>query len=140
MKTLSLPVILALGAATLSLGACSAQQGGAGRTAGGATEAPAGETGAGHAEVPPQLLAEVVDDLVARTDAKRSQVEVLRAEAVTWRNSSLGCPEPGMMYSQVLTEGYWIVLGHAGREHDYRARRGGSFLLCEQPDRVGPLE
>ncbi len=137
MKTTA---ILILGATALSLGACAAQQGGADRAAADATEAPAGETGQGQAEVPPELLAEVFDDLLARTGAERSQVEVLRAEAVTWRDSSLGCPEPGMMYSQALTEGYWIVLGHAGEEHDYRAGRGGNFVRCERPDRVGPLE
>lgn len=33
---------------------------------------------------------------------------------VEWNDSSLGCPKPGMMYLQVITPGYQIVLEHDG--------------------------
>ncbi len=151
MKTAILPTSPILCAVVLGVAACAVQPGGEGPAAGApaaeepaagepAAEAPAGDGGAGSSEVPAELLAEIVDHLVAKTGAERSAIEVLRAEAVTWRDGSLGCPERGMSYMQVLTAGYWVVLGHGGQEHDYRAGRGGSFLLCEQKDRAGPLE
>ncbi len=138
MKTSSFPASLILCAAVLGFAACAAQQGGDGRAAAGTDEAeaaPSGDGDAGRGEVPAELLAEIVDDLAAKTGTERSAIEVLRAEAVTWGDSSLGCPEPGMMYAQALTDGYWVILGHSGEEHDYRARRGGSLLLCARPDR-----
>ncbi len=39
-----------------------------------------------------------------------SQLTVTRAEPVTWPDSSLGCPQPGIQYLQVLTPGYRIEL------------------------------
>ena len=83
-------------------------------------------------EVPRDLLGAVVDDLAAKTGAERSAIEVVRAEAVTWNDASLGCPEPGKVYIQMLSEGYRIILRHAGEDYDYRATRGGSFVLCER--------
>ena len=134
MKTASWPALLILCGIALGFGACAAQPGGDGPSA-----RVGDEGGTGGGEVPDELLAEIVDHLLAATGAERAAVEVLRAQAVTWRDGSLGCPEPGMMYMQVLTGGYWVILRHSGREYDYRAGRGGGFLLCEQKDRAGPL-
>jgi hypothetical protein len=27
-----------------------------------------------------------------------------------WNDGSLGCPEPGMMYTQALVNGYWLII------------------------------
>ena len=118
-----IPTVPMLVAAVLLLAACAAR--------------PGGDNGAGPEAATP--VAEIVGDLEARTGADPSAVEVLRAEAVTWRDSSLGCPEPGMMYMQALVEGYWVILRYAGESHDYRATRGGRFVLCTQSDRQKPI-
>ena len=68
-----------------------------------------------------------------RTGADREAINVLRDEAVVWRDGSLGCPKPGMMYTQALVEGYWVVLEHDGKTYDYRAGNRGYFVLCDQP-------
>lgn len=39
-----------------------------------------------------------------------SLLKVEEAEAVDWPDGSLGCPEPGMMYTQMITPGYRVVL------------------------------
>jgi hypothetical protein len=63
-----------------------------------------------------------------------TEVVVLTAEAVTFPNGGLGCPEPGMMYTDVLTPGYRVVVEAGGREYDYRAgARGGEIRWCENP-------
>jgi hypothetical protein len=35
---------------------------------------------------------------------------VVQAEAVTWPDGALGCPEPGIVYTQALVPGYWVVV------------------------------
>jgi len=89
-------------------------------------------------EVPSGLLQAVVADAVARTSAAESDIEIVRAESVVWNDGSLGCPEPGAMYTQALVQGYWVVLEHADSEYDYRATDTGYFLLCTSSAALGP--
>ena len=55
----------------------------------------------------------------------REQLVIVRAESVVWNDGSLGCPEPGMEYTQALINGYWVVIEAAGQTYDFRvdARR-----------------
>ena len=82
-------------------------------------------------EVPQDLLDAVIEDLLGRIDSSREAVVVDRAGAVTWRDGSLGCPQPGMMYTQALVSGYQIVLRVGEETFDYHASDGGYFVLCE---------
>src|SRR5699024_9726865 len=43
-----------------------------------------------------------VDDLASKRGVSADDVEVVRVEDVTWRDGSLGCAEPGKMYTQAL--------------------------------------
>ena len=52
-------------------------------------------------------------------------------ESVTWPDASLGCPEPGMMYAQVLTPGYRFKLESGGKPYDYHTGKG-VVKLCER--------
>ena len=58
-----------------------------------------------------------------------TELTVARAEAVTWPDGSLGCPEPGMMYTQVLVDGYWVVIRAGDETYDFRGT-GTTFRLC----------
>ncbi|HSM17345.1 MAG TPA: hypothetical protein VK845_10190 [Gemmatimonadales bacterium] len=55
---------------------------------------------------------------------------VLRAEAVTWQDGSLGCPEPGMAYTQALVDGYWVELMAGEETLDYRLSSEGGIKFC----------
>lgn len=90
-------------------------------------------------EAPPALLTAVTADLQARLGVSAETITVVRDQAVTWPDGSLGCPEPGMAYTQALVDGYWVVLAQGGREYDYRSGRAGFFILCEQAGRSGPV-
>jgi hypothetical protein len=58
-----------------------------------------------------------------------SSLTVTRAEPVTWRDSSLGCSQPGMQYLQVLTPGYRIELH--GAQGDYLVHVAGHrAIVC----------
>jgi len=78
-------------------------------------------------------------DLRQRVGEELEQVQIGRAEQVTWSDSSLGCPEPGMAYLQVLTEGIWLVLSYQEKVFDYRVT-GNDGALCTQAQQQEPLE
>ncbi len=61
----------------------------------------------------------------------------MRAEAVEWSDGSLGCPVRGVLYTQVITPGYHVVISVDGVEYDYRVSEGGEIRLCEGPGPIG---
>ena len=88
-------------------------------------------------EVPSEILNRIVDDAADRSGVEPDEIEVLTAMAMTWSDGSLDCPEPGMMYTQALVDGYHVVVDAAGEELDYRVTTDGGFRLCEQDGRSG---
>jgi len=81
-------------------------------------------------EVPDELLHNIYDDLEQQTKANRSKFTLLTAESVQWPDGSLGCPEPGQMYTQAIVDGYRVVIEHAGDTYDYHASGKGNFKIC----------
>ena len=53
----------------------------------------------------PSLTELAQQDLARRLGLDQGAISVVVAQDVTWRNGSLGCPEPGMSYSQALVDG-----------------------------------
>jgi hypothetical protein len=90
-------------------------------------------------EVPEDVLSPIIADVAKRTGAEPAEIEMLRSQSITWNDGSLGCPKPGMVYTQALVDGYWVVLSYQGQEFDYRVNERGAFFLCEQltPPDVG---
>ena len=84
-------------------------------------------------EVPQELLQQMVDDLSERLGVAADAISVERAEEVVWRDGSLGCPEPGQMYTQALVHGYRATLSAGDQTYDYHANDSGYFFLCENP-------
>ena len=83
-------------------------------------------------EVPRPILDAILADLAKRTGSARETLDVLRSEETVFPDGSLGCPKPGLAYTQALVEGYRVVIRHAGKDYDYRAARSGYFVLCER--------
>ncbi len=75
------------------------------------------------------------EDLAKRLSINPDQIDLVSAESVTWSNGSLGCPQPGIMYTQALVDGLRIQLRVGSRVYEYHS--GGSRLpfLCEKPGR-----
>lgn len=61
------------------------------------------------AEIPKTVRRAVVADAAKRFDVPESSVVLVRAEQVTWSDGSLGCPEPGMSYPQILVPGFVVT-------------------------------
>mgnify|MGYP006921665931 CR=1 FL=1 len=81
------------------------------------------------AAVPPARWQAITDDLASR--GVEGDPVLVSSEAVTWPDSALGCPSPGVMYTQALVDGLRVVVEAGGRRWDYRL--GGTQLkLCER--------
>ena len=89
-------------------------------------------------EVPGDMIDEIVADAAERAGVASEAVQILTAESVTWSDGSLGCPEPGMMYTQALVPGYRVVVEAGGDEMSFHASDRGEFRLCANPK--PPLE
>ncbi len=68
--------------------------------------------------------AEAIDmaraDLSKRLGMLPELISVLTTEECTWGDTSLGLPDPGQSYAQVVVSGYRVVLGAAGGMYEYR--------------------
>ena len=82
--------------------------------------------------VPRSLIDEAFADLAQRLSLSVEQIALLEASAVTWPDSSLGCPEEDMAYAQVLSPGCLIRLEAGGQEYEYHASRSTVFY-CQNP-------
>lgn len=81
---------------------------------------------------PPQtLFAAVAANAAGQAGVDPSAVELVDARAVEWPDSSLGCPKPGMQYTQALVSGWQIVVQAADRTYDYRVLAADRFKICE---------
>ena len=85
------------------------------------------------AGIPGDILNSVLDDAAQKLGVAPDTLVVTKAEAVTWPDGSLGCPEPGMFYTQALIDGDWIVVEAGGQSLDYRVSGGGNFRICDTP-------
>jgi hypothetical protein len=81
------------------------------------------------------MLDHIRADAAQRAGVTPDKVKILAVEAVTWADGSLGCPEPGMMYTQALVPGYRITVDVAGTTLNYHAGPQSRFVYCP-PERA----
>jgi hypothetical protein len=72
----------------------------------------------------------VVADIARVAGVPVEAVTVISAESVTFPDGSLGCPVPGLAYTQVVVDGYRIVAEAGGKTYDYRGSGPGNFRAC----------
>ncbi|NND65435.1 MAG: hypothetical protein HKM24_05675 [Gammaproteobacteria bacterium] len=65
-------------------------------------------------------------------------ITVQKAMVVTWRNGAVGCPEPGMGYTEALVPGHYVALEHDGVTYHYHSSQRRStgedhFFRCDNP-------
>ena len=71
-------------------------------------------------------------DAAAHLGISQANLKVDQAEPRQWGDSSLGCPKPGLMYSQVVTPGFVIIISGAGKQLEYHADTRGQVVLCQE--------
>ena len=85
-----------------------------------------------------QQIEDAIADLSARIGVEESEIQVARSERVVWRDGSIGCPRPGMRYTQALVQGTFIQLVIGQTTFNYHGGRSRPPRLCQSPAEVLP--
>ena len=126
-------VVVAMG--VLAAGCAGADDAGG---PGGAPSATPGTASSTATAVPPSVLDQVRTAAAEQAGVAPEEVEVVQAQDVRWSSAALDCPQEGQMYTQVITDGYWVVVHAGGEELDFRMADGGPVRLCR--DGQAPAE
>lgn len=107
-----------------------------------AQETEEGSRSVGELSVPSErtVASKAIADLAQRLGVAADDIEVVSVEEVVWPDASLGCPAPGMVYAQVLTDGMKVVLKAGDETYEYHGRTPDDLFLCgpEGPERSEP--
>lgn len=87
-----------------------------------------GEGGSGPEAQAAALLAR--QELAIKLGIEPEAIRLVSVETVEWRDASLGCPQPGMMYAQVIIPGFRVLLEAVGRVYTYHTDQGRNAVLC----------
>ena len=71
-------------------------------------------------------------DVAAHLGVDPSALRVDQVEPRQWSDSSLGCPQPGNLYSQIVTPGFLIVISSSTKQLEYHADARGHVVLCRE--------
>ena len=82
----------------------------------------------------PNLIENTKRDLAQMLNISESEINILEAKDVVWPNSSLGCPQPGTTYTQVLTDGFLIRLEVDGNIYEYHTDADKQIIFCKFPE------
>lgn len=77
-----------------------------------------------------QMVTQAREDLAVQLSIDPARVELIDVSSVTWPDSSLGCPRPGMAYTQVTVDGILIRFQVAGQSYEYHGGGGRAPFLC----------
>jgi len=87
----------------------------------------------------PTITQAALADAAGKSGLDMSQLRVESAASVTWPDGSLGCPSPGMAYTQALVPGYRIRIRAGDMVLDYHASSRGQLILCPPERATDPL-
>ncbi len=79
---------------------------------------------------PDAIVALAKSNLAERLTVSVDQISLVSVEATDWPDASLGCPQPGQVYAQVVTPGYRVVLEQAQKQYEYHTGLKGQMVLC----------
>ena len=71
-------------------------------------------------------------DLANRLGVPEDRVKVVQVSEVDWPDASLGCPEPGKLYAQVITPGKKIILSVGQETYEYHTDLRGRVVYCSR--------
>jgi hypothetical protein len=71
-------------------------------------------------------------DAAQRLNTSPESLRVEDVESRQWPDRSLGCPRQGVLYAQVLTPGYLIVLSSGSRRLEYHTDDRGMAVFCQE--------
>lgn len=100
---------------------------------------PATATPPGQASQPAPIIpgseaavAAAIATLAKQSGLPANQITVDSVTAMEWPDTSLGCPQEGMMYAQVITPGYLIMLSVQGQMYEYHTDQKANVVPCKK--------
>jgi hypothetical protein len=72
-----------------------------------------------------------VNNLADKLGVNPGNIQVLGIKTVEWPDASLGCPQKGVLYIQVITPGYNITLEAGGNTYNYHTDKVERIVLCQ---------
>lgn len=78
-----------------------------------------------------RLVIQAMEDLAIRLSIRVEEIGLVEFKPVVWPDASLGCPQPGMAYIQVLQDGVLIRLSVGKQIYEYHSGSGNAPFLCE---------
>jgi hypothetical protein len=86
------------------------------------------------------VLPALLNDAAKRSAAAVATLRVASVEAVTWPDSSLGCPQDGLLYMQVLVPGHRVrIVAPDGAAFDYHLGSRERWVHCPADRARAPL-
>jgi hypothetical protein len=85
-----------------------------------------------------QQLSFSKQDLADRLGIDADAIKIKLARQITWRSGALGCPKPGMNYTQALVPGVLILLDADGETYGYHAQKNQKPFYCPSRQAVIP--
>jgi hypothetical protein len=79
-----------------------------------------------------QAIDAAVRDAATQLNVSAADVHVDRVEARQWPDTSLGCPRQGVMYAQIVTPGFLVVVSGGGKQLEYHTDARGRVVLCAE--------
>jgi hypothetical protein len=80
-----------------------------------------------------KIVAKAKQDLAQRLPIPEEQIKMVDVQSVVWPDKSLGCPQPGMVYTQVQVDGLLIRFKADGKVYEYHGGGDRSPFLCKNP-------
>jgi hypothetical protein len=94
-----------------------------------AQDVPANATNQAEQEL---AIARAKQTLAKALGIEETDIELVKSEARSWNDSSMGCGKPGTMAMQVITPGYAVSLRANGKQHSVHVSRS-SAVVCDRP-------
>ena len=103
---------------------------------------PPAMTNAADHPMPAELRAlwpAMLDDAARRSGLPAATLHAASVQAVIWPDGSLGCPQPGRLYTQALVPGWRVAIAAPGAalRLQYHVSQRGAWLWCPA-DRATP--
>ncbi len=82
---------------------------------------------------------QIKQQLAAAIEQPASTLTLESEEPVEWNDGSLGCPEPGMMYTQAIVPGYRLTFSDGSRSYEVHTDQDGSRVIWCDGGQPKPL-
>ena len=85
-----------------------------------------------------EAIASAKAELSRALEVPLSNIALVSAAASKWPDASLGCPQPGRMYAQVVTRGWTVLLKADGNTHEVHVSRKRAVMCGKAERKLGP--